>query len=193
MRYGRPAVVYYQDGPGLTHCIRMGELYDDYSLRNHQGGWFLGDLVGWDSWPGKGYKGILLEKFPGRVSPNFITHADFAEKLKKAAGDKVPGFDPFIDGDMEDPFHMDPFRTPYEYIGEILQLDDETPGQYSWDIEEDDETLYLDEVTTGHNSGDSKENEDGDLDEETPGHNSWDIEEDENDEDSDVWRAAQVA
>lgn len=91
----RAKVVYHKDG-GKNHCFRMGSDADDKGIENYTGQWFLGTLVGWTGWPSVELREKAMN-WAGGIQPK-LTDAHFAEYLRKAAGDQVPGFNPDVDG-----------------------------------------------------------------------------------------------
>jgi hypothetical protein len=93
-------VVFHKDGGG-THCWRNAEEKDD-KVENERGSWLWGTLVGWNNWPKASDGGSLRDKMFLRwqegVAPKFWDHKDvFTNKLREAAGNDVPGFDPAKD------------------------------------------------------------------------------------------------
>ena len=98
-----PYVVYHKDGAG-THCWRLADWSNDIEdedgnnlAENPTGDFVSSRLVGWNGWPEDNVAwDALVEKWPSGVSPK-IYDDTFAEYLRKAAGDNVPGFDPEID------------------------------------------------------------------------------------------------
>ncbi|KAK3937757.1 necrosis inducing protein-domain-containing protein [Diplogelasinospora grovesii] len=90
----RAKVVYHQDGGG-THCIRMANAADD-NVENYTGAWFLGRLVGWNGWPSVDLRNRVMNNWSGGVGPK-LPDSKFADNLRKAAGNSVPGFDPTRD------------------------------------------------------------------------------------------------
>ena len=86
--------MYHKDG-GSTHCFRMANAADD-GIENYTGNWFLGSLVGWNFWPSAELrtKGMT---WSGGIKPK-LTDDKFADTLRAAAGNAVPGFNPDVDG-----------------------------------------------------------------------------------------------
>ncbi|KAK4230059.1 necrosis inducing protein, partial [Podospora fimiseda] len=95
-----PKVVYHKH-EGRTHCIRNANVDDDKNIENHTKGWFQGKLVGWEGWPHQWMRDTVTNGWTwsrdGGIRPKFGDR-DFADRLAKAAGDGVPGFDPNVDG-----------------------------------------------------------------------------------------------
>ncbi|KAL8364871.1 hypothetical protein RB595_003922 [Gaeumannomyces hyphopodioides] len=94
LKDGRPKVVYHKDG-GLTHCWRIANGEDD-NIENYTGEWFLGRLIGWNSWPNTGLRDKAMEDFGGPRAK--LRDEDFANTLRSAMDDTINGFDPNVDG-----------------------------------------------------------------------------------------------
>ncbi|KXX81227.1 hypothetical protein MMYC01_201422 [Madurella mycetomatis] len=90
----RVKMVYHKDGAG-THCFRTANSGDD-NIENHTGQWFIGSLVGWTGWPSTGLRDKVMNTWSGGIGPKLDT--EFADCLRRAAGNSVPGFNPNIDG-----------------------------------------------------------------------------------------------
>ncbi|KAK4186482.1 necrosis inducing protein-domain-containing protein [Podospora australis] len=90
-----PKMVYHKDGAG-THCIRHAKDGDD-NVENHKKEWIKAALVGWEGYPSTEMRDKVLDgknwSSDGGIRPK-LADKDFANNLKSAAGDGVPGFDP---------------------------------------------------------------------------------------------------
>jgi hypothetical protein len=89
-----PLLVYHKDGAG-THCFRIASDNDVQNPENAFGGFYRSPLVGWDHWPSVSLRQKMLDAWSGGIGPKLDT--EFGDSLKKAAGDGVPGFDPYTD------------------------------------------------------------------------------------------------
>lgn len=89
-----PMVVYHKDG-GATHCFRIASSDDIDNPENDSGHFYESPLVGWNLWPSLELKNKMLSAFDGGVGPKL--DSEFGDTLKNAAGDGVPGFDPYLD------------------------------------------------------------------------------------------------
>ena len=90
----RPQLVYHKDGAG-THCIRFANADDIANPENPFGVMYSSPLIGWDSWPDVGLRDTMLQAWSGGVGPKLDD--EYGDSLKTAAGDGVPGFDPYLD------------------------------------------------------------------------------------------------
>ncbi|CAP61351.1 uncharacterized protein PODANS_3_10530 [Podospora anserina S mat+] len=95
----RVKMVYHKEGAG-THNFRTANAGDD-KIENHTGQWFLGRLVGWNHWPSVAMRNKVLDgknwSKDGGIRPK-LGDRDFADNLRQAAGNSVPGFNPSVDG-----------------------------------------------------------------------------------------------
>jgi hypothetical protein len=94
IRDGHPLFVYHKDSI-RTHCFRLAGDDDLLQIENPLGVWFLGPLVGWNGWPSLDLRNKLLQTWNGGVGPKLDD--EFGDSLSEAAGDHVPGFDPYSD------------------------------------------------------------------------------------------------
>lgn len=89
----RPYIVYHKDGVS-THCFRFANNNDIASPENPKG-WFTPPLISWDRWSNVDLRNKMLSTWNGGVGPKLDD--EFGNSLKAAAGNGVPGFDPFVD------------------------------------------------------------------------------------------------
>ncbi|KAF9772379.1 hypothetical protein IL306_009904 [Fusarium sp. DS 682] len=87
-----PLVVYHKDGRG-THCFRMARFSEGLTPENDYKHWQVSDLVGWNGFP-HGLRDKLAKAKFGKATFKLID-SRFGDTLKKAAGDRVPGFNPY--------------------------------------------------------------------------------------------------
>lgn len=88
-----PLIVYHKDGPS-THCFRIANGDDQSNPENFSGSFYRSPLVGWDNWPNTGLRDQLSVEHWGGATPK-VADGRFEGALQKAAGDNVPGFDPY--------------------------------------------------------------------------------------------------
>lgn len=91
---GHPIAIYHKDGIH-THCFRLADKIDLGHINNHLGMFHRSPLVGWNNWPNETLRDKMLQAWSKSVGPNLDD--EFANTLRKAAGDHVPGFDPDVD------------------------------------------------------------------------------------------------
>ncbi|MBE3045645.1 NPP1 family protein, partial [Candidatus Bathyarchaeota archaeon] len=91
-----PYIVYHKDST-FTHCFREASGADIAGPENFSGEFYASPVIGYAGWPADGlaWNG-LLKAFPDGVSPK-IQEKYYGDYLKMAAGDNVPGFDPYVD------------------------------------------------------------------------------------------------
>lgn len=89
----RPYIVYHKDGAS-THCFRFANNNDIASPENPKG-WFTPPLISWDRWSDINLRNKMLSTWNGGVGPKLDD--EFGNSLQAAAGNGVPGFDPFVD------------------------------------------------------------------------------------------------
>ena len=85
--------MYHKDG-GLTHCFRIANGDDQAGPENFSGAFYRSPLVGWDNWPSVELRDSMFSGLWGDLKPK-LSDGDFGNYLSKAAGDNVPGFDPY--------------------------------------------------------------------------------------------------
>ncbi|KFA67859.1 hypothetical protein S40285_08779 [Stachybotrys chlorohalonatus IBT 40285] len=90
----RPQLVYHKDGAS-THCFRFANNDDIANPENPFGRFYTSPLISWDRWPNVGLRNAMLQAWSGGVGPKLDT--EFGDSLRSAAGDGVPGFDPYLD------------------------------------------------------------------------------------------------
>lgn len=88
-----PQMVYHKDGAG-THCFRFASEADVGGVENPFGYFYRSPLLSWDSWD-TGLRDTMLNAWSGGVGPKL--DGEFGDSLSSAAGDGVPGFDPYLD------------------------------------------------------------------------------------------------
>ena len=89
-----PLLVYHKDAPH-THCFRLAVEDDLERVESDFGVFYRSPLVGWDHWPDPALRDTMLQAWKKGVGPNLDD--EFGRSLWKAAGDQVPGFDPYLD------------------------------------------------------------------------------------------------
>ncbi|KAF9767434.1 hypothetical protein IL306_000021 [Fusarium sp. DS 682] len=89
-----PLMVYHKDGGG-THCFRFANDNDISHPENPFGVFYRSPLVGWDNWPSVNLRNTMLNAWKGGVGPKLDD--EFGDSLKNAAGNALPGFNPYID------------------------------------------------------------------------------------------------
>lgn len=89
-----PLMVYHKDG-GSTHCFRIANDGDIRQPENHFGYFYRSPLVGWNNWPNNNLRQKMLDTWKGGIGPKLDD--EFGDSLKAAAGNGVPGFNPYID------------------------------------------------------------------------------------------------
>lgn len=90
-----PLLVYHKDGLG-THCFRHANTDDQLNIENPFGVWFRSPLVGWNNWPTNDLRTKMIDTYDGSATVK-LRDDRFGNSLKAAAGDAVPGFDPYSD------------------------------------------------------------------------------------------------
>jgi hypothetical protein len=90
----RPNMVYHKDGVG-THCFRFANDDDLASPENPFGQFYSSPLIGWNNWPDVSLRDKMLATWNGGIGPKLDD--EFGDKLREAAGDALPGFDPYLD------------------------------------------------------------------------------------------------
>ncbi|KAH7305799.1 secreted protein [Stachybotrys elegans] len=90
----RPYLVYHKDGIS-THCFRFANGDDIAGPENHFGQFYTSPLISWDRWPSVDLRNRMLAAWSGGVGPKL--DGEFGDNLRNAAGDGVPGFDPYLD------------------------------------------------------------------------------------------------
>ncbi|KAK2786467.1 hypothetical protein FQN53_006623 [Emmonsiellopsis sp. PD_33] len=101
-----PKIIYHKDGAS-THCFRLAREKDE-EIENGTGNWVVNALVGWDGWPSTELRDALGKNWPGEIGPKWDEYYeekddpekqdDFGNTLRKARGDDLDQFDPFLDG-----------------------------------------------------------------------------------------------
>lgn len=89
-----PLLVYHKDG-GETRCFRFANSNDIAHPENPFGVFYRSPLVGWNNWPSFGLRNKMLNAWKGGVGPKLDD--EFGESLRAAAGNALPGFNPYID------------------------------------------------------------------------------------------------
>lgn len=90
-----PLLVYHKDGIG-THCFRHANGDDVGGIENPKGVWFRSPLVGWNSWPSVELRTKMIDAYTEAATVK-LPDDRFGNSLQAAAGDAVPGFDPYLD------------------------------------------------------------------------------------------------
>jgi Necrosis inducing protein (NPP1) len=90
-----PLLVYHKDSV-TTHCFRTASGNDVANPENPTGAFHRAPLVGWNNWPSEELRSRMLSNWSGGVGPKLDD--EFTNELREAAGDRVPGFDPALDG-----------------------------------------------------------------------------------------------
>ncbi|KAK5989407.1 NLP effector protein 10 [Cladobotryum mycophilum] len=85
-------IVYHKGGIG-THSFRFANPSDD-KIENAKGQWIRGALIDYNSWPSNQVRDKMAATFNGGGIKFKLTDGLFPEYLKKAASNKVAGFDP---------------------------------------------------------------------------------------------------
>ncbi|KAK2813140.1 hypothetical protein FQN50_000817 [Emmonsiellopsis sp. PD_5] len=101
-----PKIIYHKDGAS-THCFRLAREKDE-EIENATGDWVVNALVGWDGWPSTELRDGVGKNWPGEIGPKWDEYYeekddpekqdDFGNTLRKARGDDLDQFDPFLDG-----------------------------------------------------------------------------------------------
>lgn len=95
MQGDHPLLVYHKDG-WSTHCFRHANDKDTKKVENPLGVWFRSPLVGWNHWPDNALRTKMINTYNDKATVK-LSNSRFGNSLKEAAGDSVPGFDPYLD------------------------------------------------------------------------------------------------
>ncbi|KAH7207775.1 necrosis inducing protein-domain-containing protein [Fusarium redolens] len=88
-----PLIVYHKNGLS-THAFRIAKEEERYDVENDFGWWQIADLVAWDGYPSGFVQEQLTHHDFGKATIKLVD-SRFGDNLKKAAGDSIPGFDPY--------------------------------------------------------------------------------------------------
>ncbi|WAO88915.1 Hypothetical protein NCS54_00628200 [Fusarium falciforme] len=88
-----PLVVYHKDG-GSTHSFRIAKESERHAVENGYGWWQIADQVAWNGYPSNWIQDRLTNADFGKATLKLID-SRFGDALKKAAGNSVPGFNPY--------------------------------------------------------------------------------------------------
>ncbi|RGP78646.1 hypothetical protein FLONG3_3268 [Fusarium longipes] len=88
-----PLIVYHKNGLS-THAFRIAREDERHDVENGYGSWQIADLVAWNGYPSSFVQDQLTHHDFGKATIKLVD-SRFGDNLKKAAGDSVPGFDPY--------------------------------------------------------------------------------------------------
>ncbi|KAM0248361.1 hypothetical protein ACHAP5_003535 [Fusarium lateritium] len=86
-------IVYHKDGAS-THSFRIAREDERNNVENEYGWWQIADPVAWNGYPNDYVQDQLTHHDFGKASIKLVDRY-FGEYLRKAAGNSVPGFDPY--------------------------------------------------------------------------------------------------
>ncbi|KAM0197788.1 hypothetical protein ACHAPA_003232 [Fusarium lateritium] len=91
---GNHALIVYNKDGASTHSFRIAREDERNNVENEYGWWQIADLVAWNGYPNDYVQDQLTHHDFGTASIKLVDRY-FGDYLKKAAGNSVPGFDPY--------------------------------------------------------------------------------------------------